>query len=82
MTRDKAIDIVKRSFDSSIPWDGNLVDALAALGLLKLDTPASMHEEGLAFITSMLHQWDNSLTPGQSIKADMALAGFKIVRDK
>lgn len=82
MTHEKAVALVKKTFEPSIAPEHNLVNCLVALGLLKLDTPASMHEEGLAFITSMLHQWDNSLTPGQSIKADMALAGFKIVRDK
>ena len=55
-----------------------LVSALEALGLLKLDTPESVHNEGVDFIAKMttLSGWRDP----DAVAEDLAKAGFRIVR--
>jgi nitrous oxide reductase accessory protein NosL len=57
-----------------------LVSALEALGLLKLDTPESVHKKGVDFIATMAKHagWQDP----DAVADDLAKAGFRIVRDR
>jgi hypothetical protein len=60
------------------PDCGMLVDQLVALGLLKLDTPDTIHADGCRFIADMIPRWR---TP-DAVAEDMAKMGYRIVRAK
>jgi hypothetical protein len=72
MNREQAEATVAKFFHSP----GTLVSALDALGLLKLDTPESVHKKGVDFITKMPNGW---LDP-DALADDLTKAGFRIVK--
>lgn len=77
MTREEAISKVRSADISGVGISFGLVDALVALGLLKLDTPATIHKAGVKFIAEMAKRWiDNP----QAVADDLAAWGAQIVR--
>ena len=47
MTREDAIKIVIGTTNNTLPWRTNVVDALIALGILKLDEPRTVEDEAI-----------------------------------
>ena len=74
MTREEAAARVANFYDKPIPFIG----ALEALGLLKLDTPVSVHQVGVEFIASMSK--NDSWQRPEVVAEDLAKAGFVLVR--
>jgi hypothetical protein len=58
----------------------DIVIALEALGLLKLDTPESIHQEGVDFIATMAKHasWQDP----DVVAEDLANSGFVLVKSK
>ena len=72
MNREEAIAKVAEFYAKPRPFIG----ALEALGLLKLDTPESVHQEGVEFIASMAKHWHRS----DVVAEDLAKFGFVLAR--
>lgn len=75
MTRDEALDVVRKALNTSNPSTG-IVNALVGLGLLKLEEPPSAREraaEALA-LTEDFH-----LKTAERLITTIEAAGFKIV---
>lgn len=85
MTRDEAIrrlihDEGLEGAPFSTGYATALVTSLEALGLLKLDTPESVHDEGVKFIAKMCRYWVNSLDgTKEAIEYDLRAAKLRIV---
>ena len=74
MTRQEAVSKVLEFYAKPGPF----ISALEALGVLKLDTPESVHQEGVEFIATMAKHasWQRP----EVVAEDLAKFGFKIVR--
>ena len=74
MTREEAAARVANFYDKPIPFIGSL----EALGLLKLESPESVHQEGVEFIALMAKHasWKNP----DVVAEDLANSGFVLVR--
>ena len=90
MDREKAIAIIRERSNTS-PWDaGTLVDALAALGILKLEerTPKQAIKDTLAEVVLLPHELADPTVSGwrvgpygsHLILKALDKAGFNIVR--
>ncbi len=79
MTRDDAIKIIKDRFQQTRsvynPAEVWIVDALVALGLLKLDEPNEAHSEALRMLTFRYGSFQAEI-----LLQDMHNAGLKIVK--
>lgn len=85
MTRDEAIRRLNRGEGLHgalfrTEYATALVNALEALGLLKLDTPESVHAEGVKFITDMAKLWSGAASTRNAVEEDLRAAKLQIVR--
>jgi hypothetical protein len=73
MTRDEAVGIVRSSYVHSTSYGAQLVDALAALSLLKLDEQKEPHE-------ILAHELGWGAGSTRTLKDTLVRAGLKVVR--